>query len=65
MHSFPDLLCFCCRSFADGTNAWTDTDHTAYTIGCAGGEGFLRILPVYIDHILVSLVLCTLCSARR
>jgi Zn-dependent M16 (insulinase) family peptidase len=33
------------RSFADGTNAWTDTDHTAYTIGCAGGEGFLRILP--------------------
>lgn len=25
----------------------------AYTIGCAGGEGFLKILPVYVDHILV------------
>lgn len=25
----------------------------AYTIGCAGGDGFLKILPVYVDHILV------------
>ncbi|CED82231.1 cytoplasm protein [Phaffia rhodozyma] len=40
------------KSFADGTNAWTDNDHTAYTISCAGGEGFLKLLPVYIDHIL-------------
>ena len=35
-----------------GTNAWTDIDHTCYTISCAGYEGFLNILPVYLDHIL-------------
>lgn len=40
------------RSFAQGTNAWTDTDHTCYTITTAGSEGFLRMLPTYIDHIL-------------
>ncbi|EPZ31092.1 Peptidase M16 domain-containing protein [Rozella allomycis CSF55] len=40
------------RSFAQGTNAWTDTDHTCYTIATAGSEGFLQILPVYLDHIL-------------
>ena len=52
------------RCFAQGTNAWTDTDHTvfsqdlfssnneAYTIYTVGQEGFLQILPVYIDHIL-------------
>ncbi|KAG5440523.1 hypothetical protein PCK2_000457 [Pneumocystis canis] len=40
------------RSFAQGTNAWTDTDHTAYTLSTAGEEGFLQMLPVFIDHIL-------------
>lgn len=40
------------RGFADGTNAWTATDHTAYTISTAGGKGFLQLLPVYVDHIL-------------
>ncbi|CCJ30215.1 unnamed protein product [Pneumocystis jirovecii] len=40
------------RSFAQGTNAWTDTDHTAYTISTAGAEGFLQILPIFVDHIL-------------
>lgn len=40
------------RAGADGTNAWTDTDHTAYTIATAGSSGFLRMLPVYVDHIL-------------
>lgn len=52
------------RCFADGTNAWTATDHTvnpssslsanvrAYTISSVGQEAFLQILPVYIDHIL-------------
>ena len=33
------------------TNAWTARDHTCYTIGTAGPDGFLNILPVYIDHI--------------
>lgn len=40
------------RCFAQGTNAWTDTDHTCYTVDTAGSEGFLQILPVYLDHVL-------------
>ncbi|KAL5012223.1 hypothetical protein ScPMuIL_010774 [Solemya velum] len=40
------------RSLASGTNAWTDTDHTCYTMTNAGSEGFLNLLPVYLDHIL-------------
>jgi Zn-dependent M16 (insulinase) family peptidase len=40
------------RSFANGTNAWTDTDVTVYTISTVGQEGFLRFVPIYIDHIL-------------
>lgn len=40
------------RSFANGTNAWTDTTNTTYTIGTAGAEGFLAILPVFLDHVL-------------
>lgn len=33
-------------------DAWTETDNTVYTLSCAGTEGFLRLLPVYLDHIL-------------
>ncbi|BGP52658.1 hypothetical protein JCM8202_004813 [Rhodotorula sphaerocarpa] len=40
------------RSFAAGTNAWTATTDTTYTVATAGEEGFLGILPVYLDHIL-------------
>eukprot|EP01119_Soliformovum_irregulare_P011911 TRINITY_DN3047_c0_g1_i2.p1 TRINITY_DN3047_c0_g1~~TRINITY_DN3047_c0_g1_i2.p1 ORF type:complete len:1020 (-),score=257.93 TRINITY_DN3047_c0_g1_i2:13-2829(-) len=40
------------RCFAQGTNAWTDVNHTAYTITTAGSQGFLNLLPVYLDHIL-------------
>ncbi|KAG7311658.1 hypothetical protein JYU34_002712 [Plutella xylostella] len=40
------------RCMAHGTNAWTDTDHTCYTIHTAGDEGMLTLLPVYLDHIL-------------
>lgn len=40
------------RCLAQGTNAWTATDHTAYTVTTAGNEGFLNILPVFVDHIL-------------
>lgn len=36
-----------------GTNAWTATDHTAYTLDTAGWEGFAQILPVYLEHILL------------
>uniref|UniRef100_A0A7S2Z9J7 Peptidase M16 N-terminal domain-containing protein n=1 Tax=Rhodosorus marinus TaxID=101924 RepID=A0A7S2Z9J7_9RHOD len=47
---FLDMLAT--RSYSDGTNAWTCEDHTAYTISTAGAEGLLRVLPVYLDHIL-------------
>lgn len=35
------------------TNAWTATDHTAYTLETAGWAGFAQILPVYLEHVLV------------
>ncbi|KAI8993250.1 Metalloenzyme, LuxS/M16 peptidase-like protein [Pilobolus umbonatus] len=40
------------RAYAPGTNAWTDIDHTCYTITTAGSDGFLQLLPIYVDHIL-------------
>lgn len=40
------------RCLARGTNAWTDVDHTCYTVSTAGADGFLQLLPVYLDHIL-------------
>ena len=40
------------RCLSNGTNAWTDQDHTAYTVSCAGKEGFLSFLPIFLDHIL-------------
>ena len=36
-----------------GTNAWTATDHTAYTLETAGWEGFAQILPLYLEHIVL------------
>ena len=39
------------RSLADGTNAWTATDHTCYTLTTAGHRGMLNMLPIYADHI--------------
>ena len=43
---------FANRGFANGTNAWTDTDHTVFTLSTAGEQGFLQILPIFFDHIL-------------
>ncbi|KAH8114457.1 Metalloenzyme, LuxS/M16 peptidase-like protein [Phellopilus nigrolimitatus] len=40
------------RSFSDGLNATTCQDRTFYTVSTAGGQGFLQILPIYVDHIL-------------
>merc|ERR1711974_395181 len=31
------------RCLARGTNAWTDVDHTCYTVEVAGSEGFLNL----------------------
>ena len=45
-----DLLANRCLS--SGTNAWTDTDHTCYTMTTAGHQGFLNLLPIYLDHVL-------------
>ncbi|XP_014253359.1 uncharacterized protein C05D11.1-like [Cimex lectularius] len=39
------------RCLASGTNAWTDTDHTCYTMTTAGEAGFLSLLPIYLDHV--------------
>ncbi|EKX73787.1 conserved hypothetical protein [Theileria equi strain WA] len=41
-----------CRALSMGTNAWTATDHTAYTLSTAGLDGTLKMLPIYLDHIL-------------
>jgi len=43
---------FANRCLAQGTNAWTDTDHTCYTMTTAGSEGFLNLIPIYLDHLL-------------
>ncbi|RCN27449.1 hypothetical protein ANCCAN_26815, partial [Ancylostoma caninum] len=40
------------RCLASGTNAWTDQDHTAYTLSTVGSEGFFKVLPVYLNHLL-------------
>jgi Zn-dependent M16 (insulinase) family peptidase len=40
-----------CRAYSE-TNAWTATDHTAYTLDTAGWAGFAQILPVYLEHTL-------------
>lgn len=40
------------RCFADRTNAWTGSDHTCFTVSTAGSNGFMKILPVFMDHIL-------------
>lgn len=34
-------------------NAWTSTDHTAYTLETAGYAAFAQILPIYLDHIIL------------
>ncbi len=43
---------FANRGFSNGINAWTATDHTAYTVSTAGEAGFLQIFPIYVDQIL-------------
>ncbi|PGH15853.1 hypothetical protein AJ80_05384 [Polytolypa hystricis UAMH7299] len=39
------------RVYSD-TNAWTATDHTAYTLETAGWEGFASVLPIYLEHVI-------------
>jgi Zn-dependent M16 (insulinase) family peptidase len=35
------------------TNAWTATDHTAYTVETAGYAAFAQLLPVYLEHVIL------------
>jgi len=52
-HPFKGILDLLAnRCLSSGTNAWTDTDHTCYTMTTAGSQGFLNLLPVYLEHIL-------------
>ena len=44
------------RLLASRANAWTDDDHTCYTLSTAGLSGFTSMLPVYLDHILYPLL---------
>lgn len=39
------------RMIGNGTNAWTSTNCTNFTSCTASEEGFLKLLPVYLDHI--------------
>ena len=52
--SYPNgfLDCAANQCLSSGTNAWTSQDHTAYTVRCAGKDGFLSFLPIFLDHIL-------------
>ena len=44
------------KIYAAGTNAWTDVDNTTYTISTVESDGFLQVLPVYLDHIFYPLL---------
>lgn len=41
-----------CRCLGAGTNAYTANEYTCYTAATAGVEGFLHLLPAYLDHLL-------------
>ncbi|BGP44450.1 hypothetical protein JCM10450v2_000264 [Rhodotorula kratochvilovae] len=44
------------RMLSAGTNAWTAVDNTTYTFESASEEGMLKIIPVFLDHILFPLI---------
>nr|CAD2127992.1 unnamed protein product [Meloidogyne enterolobii] len=44
------------RCLASGTNATTDQDNTTYTLTTAGSAGFLKTLPIFLDHLLSPLL---------
>eukprot|EP00186_Timspurckia_oligopyrenoides_P001007 CAMPEP_0182451928 /NCGR_PEP_ID=MMETSP1172-20130603/43978_1 /TAXON_ID=708627 /ORGANISM="Timspurckia oligopyrenoides, Strain CCMP3278" /LENGTH=1215 /DNA_ID=CAMNT_0024649735 /DNA_START=72 /DNA_END=3719 /DNA_ORIENTATION=+ len=52
---FLDTIATACSS--EGTNAWTAQDHTAFTFKCAGSNGLLTTLPLFLDHIIDPLLL--------
>ena len=46
---FLDTLA--CRVLGEGTNAYTANEYTCYTATTAGVEGFVSLLPCYVDHV--------------
>ncbi|TWU73378.1 hypothetical protein ED733_001917 [Metarhizium rileyi] len=52
-YQFKGLLDKLSSRAYSSTNAWTATDHTAYTLETAGWEGFAQVLPVYLEHIIL------------
>jgi len=52
-HQYKGVLDKLATRAYSSTNAWTATDHTAYTLNTAGCEGFAQILPVYLEHVLL------------
>ena len=45
---------FANRGFSEGNElGWTATDHTVFstTVSTVGEQGFLQLLPIYVDHI--------------
>ena len=44
------------KIYAAGTNAWTEVDNTTYTLSTVEKNGFLQLLPIYLDHIFFPLL---------
>ncbi|KAJ1805610.1 hypothetical protein LPJ75_005266, partial [Coemansia sp. RSA 2598] len=47
---YLDAMAVC--NFSEGTNAWTDVDHTCYTLSASSEQAVANMLPVYLDHVL-------------
>ncbi|TPX40564.1 hypothetical protein SeMB42_g05945 [Synchytrium endobioticum] len=46
------LDCLASRCLSTGTNAYTTEDHTNYTLTCAGEDGMVEVLPIFLDHVI-------------
>ncbi|KAJ1667725.1 hypothetical protein IW140_001217 [Coemansia sp. RSA 1813] len=44
------------HNFSVGTNAWTSSDHTCYTLDAASEDAMANVLPAFLDHILSPLL---------
>ena len=52
-YGYKGLLDKVAQRLYSNTNAWTATDHTAYTLETAGYAAFAGILPMYLEHVLL------------
>ena len=52
-HPYKGLLDQLATRGYSTTNAWTATDHTAYTLETAGYAAFAKLLPIYLEHIIL------------